>query len=341
MNLFCRTLAAWALLMTGLPPTVQAQEKTSTVTGTVIDYANQPIGDVLVFIDGGVSPVVTGAVGAFRLEIGTPGPHVLNFRKAGLAPRTFRLPIPQGDGDRQDVGVIQLEPGLAPTGTVAGRVIDAVGRNPVAGALVAINGNTIAVTTPNGVFNVDRVPLEWGPNQLHVRHLSYADVTDDIWVANTEDVLAYDVVLIPVPVAVVPEVVVEVDRTLMVYGRMRQFYQRRNIGMGDFFTRQDIEDRNVTDITDVLSGLPGVRLQPADLTGVKITFTRAARGLADPCDSPAIFLDGALVQGGLYLDQLVRPDQVEGMEVYQGILETPQQFTTPGETCGAIVIWTR
>ena len=341
MNLFCRTLASGALLMVSLAPTVHAQEDISVVTGTVIDYANQPISDVLVFLDGGINPVVTGAVGAFRLEVDRQGEHVLNFRKSGFAPRTFRLPTPQGDEVRQDVGVIQLEPGLAPTGTVAGRVVEAVGGQPVAGALVAVNGNTVAVTSADGVFNVDRVPLAWGPNQLHVRHLSYADVTDDIWVANTEDVLAYDVMLVPVPVAVVPEVVVEVDRTLMVYGRMRPFYQRRNRGQGDFFTREEIEQKNPRELTDVFFGVPGIIMREVGLTGMQITFQRGARGFRDSCENPAFYLDGALVQGGIYVNQLVNIESVEAIEVYQGVAEIPLEFMSARETCGVIVIWTR
>lgn len=340
MNFFCRTLASGALLMVGLSPTVHAQENIGVVTGTVIDYANQPISDVLVFVDGGISPVVTGAVGAFRLEVDRQSEHVLNFRKSGFAPRTFRLPTPQGDEERQDVGVIQLEPGLAPIGTVAGRVVEAVGGTPLAGALVSVNGNTIAVTSADGIFNVPRVPLAWGPNQLHVRHLSYADVTDDIWVANTEDVLAYDVVLIPVPVAV-PEVVVEVDRTLMVYGRMRPFYERRNRGMGDFLTRQEIEDRNPRELTDVFRGIPGIALYPIGLTGVRIDFQRGARGLRERCSNPAIYLDGVLVQGGIYINQLVSPEVIAGIEIYQGVAEIPIEFVQNRETCGVIVIWTR
>ncbi len=311
------------------------------MTGTVIDSANQPVGDVLVFIDGGVSPVVTGAVGQFRLEIPTPGPHVLNFRKAGYAPRTFRMPTGQGQVGRQDVGVIQLQAGPAPTGTVAGRVVDAISRLPVSGALVAINGNTIAVTNSTGVFNIPRVPLLWGPNQFNVRHISYADVTDDVWVANVDEVLAFDVVAIPVPVAVEPEIVAEVDRTLLVYGRMRPFYERRNIGRGDFFTRREIEDRNPRELTDVFQGLPGVDLIPVGITGMRILFSRAARGLRDSCDQPAIYLDGVRIQGGLYINDVVTPEMVEGIEVYQGITEIPPQFMQPGETCGVIVIWTR
>ncbi len=341
MKILCRTLPVWALIAC-LPPMVHAQTPRGTLTGTVIDSANQPISGVIVFIDGGITnPVLTGAVGAFRVEVVTPGTHVLNFRKAGFTPRTFRLPATRNDGDRTDVGVIRLEQGPDPTGTVAGTVTDAVTGRGVRSALVKINDVVVAVSGADGAFRAFQVPLEWGPNQFEVNHLSYGEVINDLWFVNPEDAFAFDVTLVPVPVAVVPEIVVEVDRTLMVYGRMRQFYQRRASGLGFFFTRREIEERNPTQMTDVFNGLPGVQLQAFGLTRVAVTFTRAARFLSNPCDSPDLYVDGALVAGGFFLNDLLSPEQVEGIELYRGTSETPLQFQKPGSTCGAIVLWTR
>ncbi len=141
---------------------VQAQTPRGTLTGTVIDSANQPISGVIVFIDGGITnPVLTGAVGAFRVEVVTPGTHILNFRKAGFTPRTFRLPATRNDGDRTDVGVIRLEEGPDPTGTVAGTVTDAVTGRGVRSALVKINDVVVAVSGADGAFRAFQVPLAW------------------------------------------------------------------------------------------------------------------------------------------------------------------------------------
>lgn len=342
MKMLCRTLPAWAVLIACLPSMVHAQEDRTTVTGTVLDSANQPIDEVLVFIDGAVSPVLTGEVGAFRLEDITPGTYVLNLRKAGFAPRTFRLPITQDDGDRRDIGVIRLEPGgPEPTATVAGRVTDAVGGRPVRGAIVEVNGGMIAVTDADGFFNVLYVPLAWGSNELMVTHLSYDDANSDLWFVDPNELFAFDVVLIPVPVGILPEVVVEVDRTVMVYGRMRPFFERMATGLGEFITRREIEERSPTQLSDLFFGMPGVTLQPIGLTRVQITFTRAGRGFGEPCPSPDLYIDGALIQGGLFLNDILTPEQIEGIEVYRGTAETPVQFQKPGSTCGSIVIWTR
>lgn len=336
-----RTLPVLAALIACLPPTVQALQRGGTVTGMIIDSVDQPISGVLVFVEGGVSPVLTGAIGRFEIEIATAGTHVLNFRKVGLAPRTFRVPVTEDAGNGPlDVGVIRLEPGPDPVGTVAGLVTEAIGGLPVGGAVVELNGNLIAVTTADGIFNVPNVPLAWGPNKFDVRHLSYAEVSDDVWLVNPNETFAFNVVLIPVPLTV-PHIVVEVDRTLMVYGRMKPFYERRASGFGLFFTRQEITERNPTVITDVLVGLPGVQLVTRGLTQVQVIFTRAARGFSDPCPSPDIFFNGALVQGGFFLNDIIHPDQVEAIEIYRSLTETPLQFQKPTSTCGSIVIWTR
>ena len=340
MKILCRALPAWALLIACLPPMVQAQEPTGTVTGTVVDSASQPISGVLVFMDG-VSPVLTGAVGAFRLEIDRPGTDVLSLRKAGFAPLTFRLPITRNEGADREVGVIMLEPGPDLTVTVSGRVIDMIRGEPVRNALVEVNGNMVAVTNADGTFNVLHVPLAWGPNQFHVSHLSYMDATNELWLANPDDWFALDVALIPVPVGILPEIVVEADRTLMAYGRMRPFYARRASGFGSFITRQEIEERSPTQVTDMFRGMAGVTVRAEGLTNVQVTFSRARQGFGEPCASPDIYLDGAVVQGGFFLNDLLNPDQIEGIEVYRSTTTTPPQFQKPGSTCGSIVIWTR
>ena len=115
---------SFAVFIARLPSTVLAQERTRTVTGAIVDSASQPISGVLVFVDGETGRDTTGAVGAFQLEGLDPGTHRLNFRKEGFAPRTFRLTLAQGDGDRRDIGVFGLEAGPDPTTTLTGRVIE-------------------------------------------------------------------------------------------------------------------------------------------------------------------------------------------------------------------------
>jgi hypothetical protein len=59
---------------------------------------------------------------------------------------------------------------------------------------------------------------------------------------------------------------------------------------------------------------------------------------------PAIFIDGIRQFSWLAqeLNSLLRPEELEGVEVYRRALEAPPQFQYPGGIdCGSIVIWTR
>jgi hypothetical protein len=66
-----------------------------------------------------------------------------------------------------------------------------------------------------------------------------------------------------------------------------------------------------------------------------------------PC-WPAVWLDGQLVHPGraggrddpAYIDQLVHPVEIAGIEIYNSPASHPVQYNLYG-ACGVIVIWTR
>lgn len=335
----------FAVFIACLPSVALTQEQSRAVTGTVVDAANRPVSGVLVFVDEESGLTITGSVGSFRLG-GLPlGTHRLNFRKKGYGPRTFRLTLEQNAGNRRDIGVISLEAGPDPTTTLTGRVLEGGSGQPVEGAGVELNGNVVAVSGGDGRFRASRVPIIWGSNQIQVSRLSYLNETSDLWIADPNETIDLSITLHPEPIEV-GGVVVEGDRRRRLFERrMRPFYERRERGSGDFFTRSEIEERSPVEFTDLLRHLPGVVLTQNDFS-VQIRFSRAMRSLGGGtgCSSPLIFLDGALIGGAgdyVNLDNLVRPDQVEGIEVYKGPSQVPPQFNMTGSACGVIVIWTR
>ena len=333
----------FAVFIACLPSTVQAQEQPRTVSGTVVDSANQPISGVLVFVDEETHRDTTGAVGAFRLEGLPSGTYRLNFRKEGFAPRTFRLSLAQSDGDRRDIGVISLEAGPDPTTTLTGRVLEGGSGKPIDRAVVLLNGNAVAVSEDDGRFRVSGVPIVWGSNQVLVGGLSYADEITELWIADPNETFELSVTLRPLPIELAG-IVVEGDRTLLSFNRrMQPFYERRERGFGRFFTRLEIEERNPIEFTDLMRGVPGVLLTQVGLSSWHIEFSRAGQGFKR-CASPLIYLDGIFVGGAnryVDLNSLVHPDQLEGIEIYKGLAQVPARFGRSGNACGVIVIWTR
>jgi hypothetical protein len=58
--------------------------------------------------------------------------------------------------------------------------------------------------------------------------------------------------------------------------------------------------------------------------------------------TPAVFLDGTKVQmSGITLDDLIRPADIEGIEIYRSMSEAPPEYQGLNSGCSAILIWTR
>jgi hypothetical protein len=41
------------------------------------------------------------------------------------------------------------------------------------------------------------------------------------------------------------------------------------------------------------------------------------------------------------LDQLVSPEEIEGIEIYESIARMPAEYAPVGSVCGVVLIWTR
>ena len=89
--------------------------------------------------------------------------------------------------------------------------------------------------------------------------------------------------------------------------------------------------------SDVLRTTPGLRVSEANGQAM-ISSTRSAQG--GGCVT--VYVDGApwqqLDPGDL--DTFVQPNEVAAVEVYSGA-SIPAQFVTPGQSCAAVVVWTK
>jgi hypothetical protein len=130
------------------------------------------------------------------------------------------------------------------------------------------------------------------------------------------------------------------------------FERRRDGGNGWFMSRDEIFRRNASLATDLLVNVPGIWLERGQ--GTMRRQILMARGAAR-CRAH-IFIDGVHVNrpmGNLagrrgitvaetvMLDDMVPPDAIHGIEVYQGMSRLPAEFVTPEITCGVVAIWTR
>ncbi|HEX5075372.1 MAG TPA: TonB-dependent receptor plug domain-containing protein [Gemmatimonadaceae bacterium] len=119
--------------------------------------------------------------------------------------------------------------------------------------------------------------------------------------------------------------------------RLNGFQERQQRhAFGTFITRDVIEQRKPTRVSDVLSTVPGLIVTPsARGFGSDVQTTEGCR--------PAVYVDGLrypLLRGET-IDDVVDPTALEGIEVYAHAAEVPVEFQGPWSNCGAIVLWTR
>lgn len=216
------------------------------------------------------------------------------------------------------------------TGTINGRVLDRSGR-AVAGAELTIPGSSFRVETDDsGEFRLKNVPA--GELQVRVRRLGFKPDTSMISVLAGQAV-PFLVSLQPLPLLLNPVTILGKHYT----GRLASFYQRRDRGMGHYYTREEIEKRNPANTTDLLRTVPGIRLQPLGFGRQTLRF----RGARCP---PLVWIDGSPLGAGEFDIDNVPARSIEAMEIYTGIAALPSEFTagpTTTTSCGTIVIWSR
>ena len=130
---------------------------------------------------------------------------------------------------------------------------------------------------------------------------------------------------------------------------LRRFEERRATGFGHFVTREEFEQWNPTETTDVLRRTPGLtvvpngnygRGRPPDTRRFVIRSGRAATRGECPL---LLFLDGMRIGNTVSndIDMFISIEQIVAIEVYRGPAEIPAEFNTTGSACGVIVFWTR
>ncbi len=219
----------------------------------------------------------------------------------------------------------------APRGTVAGLVRDSSGAG-IAGAEVTIIGSGLrAHTNGQGQFRLTNVPA--GTISVGVRRLGFIPTVGSIEIGPNE---AATMSVIVTPLAQALEaVIVRGDRRFEEHGRLAGFYQRRSRSSGGhYITREQIDQRNPAQVTDLFRSVPGARIYSS-------TFTSVVRFRGMRC-APLVWLDGFPATAGEFDLDALDPYIIEGIEVYLGVATVPPEFrwVRGGGSCGAIVIWT-
>jgi hypothetical protein len=236
---------------------------------------------------------------------------------------------------------------------VAGTVFDSTRAAPLAGAVVRLAGTGHTATTDaSGAFRIGEVPagryqvefghpradsLQWKPDAAEVAvaegesavHLSLPRRAAPVFVAGRDTLRV-------VQLEGVTGIAAAQTRILTHLG----FYERKERGIGTYFTGDEFRDKGRGRITDHISGIQRIYAMPSGADGHVFVQKR----LGGSCWVP-VFLDARQV-AARELNRLRREDIV-AVEVYEGT-DVPGEFNVAAHynssgrrrACGAIVVWT-
>lgn len=123
------------------------------------------------------------------------------------------------------------------------------------------------------------------------------------------------------------------------------FERRRRIGLGTFWTKEQIRRRNPSTLVDLLRETPGLTIshRGGETRIGSSTSSMSPSGGIAAC-MPIIWVDGMRINrhnSGDYVYQAVpRGPEIEAVEIYTGRSEYPAEFGGPEARCGVVVVWT-
>lgn len=224
---------------------------------------------------------------------------------------------------------------------IDGTVTDTL-MQPLGSADVSVVGTGArVVTSENGRFLMLQVPP--GQYLLVVRRIGYAPTSGIIEVPERDTLrLSYTLVRSS---NLLDTVRVRSSRVTM---RMFDFEKRRQQGLGQFITQEEIERRGSVQTSDFLRYMRGVQVSQntTQAFGGTQVYSRREGGGFDGNQQQQfcpmqVLLDGIILPSYFNLDLLPPPKQIAGIEVYSGAATIPPQFGGVDRRCGLVAVWTR
>ncbi len=243
---------------------------------------------------------------------------------------------------------------------INGTVFEDPSGNPISGVEVILldaAGREQTETLSNDLGRFEVSLPDPGGYYLLVRRIGYSTVKSDLFLVGPSDAPTVEIFLTINPIAM--DSLEVVGEARVPHLEIAGFYTRQERGLGHFLLREEIEMRSPQRVTDVLYGLPGVRVSTVNsLAGeYDVIMSGGSTMFFGGTCYPSISVDGMVVRrGGGHVrrgkdatkpaqlgtwNELVHPAEIEAIEVYPGAAGLPVQVAGTVSPCGAILIWTR
>jgi hypothetical protein len=368
---------AWAAAQL-CPAEVEADPSKSVLLGRVLDGASgEPVVGAVVWLRPGEGSdarafrsdtrgafLVCGVDPTLALELQASGPDKLS------EPVTQEIPagaLVMRDLEVTASALAESRSTADPDVTLRGVVRSAEDDRPLAGARVRILGAGIEqMTGDEGTFLMQGVPQ--GRHQVVTEYLGMASDTAEVdLTAGSVTLALFTMETRPVEL---PALDVEIERTFTNL-QLAGFYTRRNRGLGEFISSEDLQ---FGDVITAFRKIPGVRLRncPYTSTGGEqfrsdsvptVLLTQSdcweidlQRGIGGPRSltcPPVVYLDGNPISSSIEgmpeipgenpfnrIASLPR-HMIEGIEVHRNAATAPAMYRGFGSRCGVILVWTK
>jgi len=235
---------------------------------------------------------------------------------------------------------------------IVGRVIEDETELPISFAEIVIRspgGATLGRTEADRLGNFEFSVRRASAVRIHAERLGYKPTTTPALYFDRHNLLQVEVRLDPDAILLAPLEIVAwsevIDNALH-----EGFKNRLETGLGTYITREDVEARNPTRVTDLLRDVPGIEVTGGAVGNrPSIRMVRASnRNCATQIWVDGFLLNrrgltanGSLLPQDFRIDDVVNPASVEGIEVYRGLSTVPPEFLNMDADCGVIAIWTK
>ena len=219
------------------------------------------------------------------------------------------------------------------TGTFRGRVITRDAERPIAGATIALDGDSVRARTDSaGQFRIDA--LVPGSHAVIVRAIGFVEVgfNADVRVGGRLEYLIRLEAVSMTAQALAPVSVITDAPQRQSY-RLVDFERRRLTGRGQYLGLEEIEKSRAATLQDLARGMRGVTVHCGGGGGCQIQMVRAPAGCR-----PEYVVDGRVDN---MFGAATPIGDIVGLEVYTGPSDVPGEFAGTNAGCGVVVIWTR
>ncbi len=158
--------------------------KIGSITGVVTDAkTGAPLSGVQIILKEKNQTHTTDQTGAFRFDSLPEGTYTVSFNRAGYVPRTEIVNVKAGSPTVFNVSLAPVEKNV---GTLLGKVIDKETGNPIAGAVISVEGVGSVQTDQSGLYRLENIPV--GGKTVKVAAPGYKETAEVIKIAKGDNV---------------------------------------------------------------------------------------------------------------------------------------------------------